>query len=186
MGVAHSFVCITRFYNLPLLFGDAMGNKKLNIVDAVRGIAQPAAEALGLALWDVVFVKEGPSWFLRITIDKDGGVFIEDCEKLSRAVDPVIEELDLTEHEYYLEVTSPGLARTLRTDNHLAAYIEKPVWLKLYKADIDNRREFFGTLGAFDAGTLTLKTQQDEIIFEKKDIASIKADDDRDLFGGKG
>ena len=163
-----------------------MGNKKLSIVEAVRGIAQPAADSLGLTLWDVVFVKEGPSWFLRITIDKPGGVFIEDCEQLSRAVDPLIEEQDLTEHEYYLEVTSPGLGRALRIDGHLAAYSEKPVWLKLYKADSDNNREFFGTLGAFDADTLTLKTEQGEIVFTRKDIASIKADDDRDLFGGKG
>jgi ribosome maturation factor RimP len=162
-----------------------MNSKKPNMAETARDIARPIAESMGLVLWDTVFVKEGPSWVLRFTVDRPGGVFIEDCEKLSRAVDPLIEELDLTEREYCLEVTSPGLGRTLRTDGHLAAYLGKPVRIKLYKALDGDKREFFGNLAAFDADAVTLKTEQDETVFRRKEISGIKADDDRDLFGGK-
>ncbi len=161
-----------------------MAAKKVNTADAVRKVTQPVAESMGLTLWDVVFVKEGPSWFLRIVIDKPGGVLIEDCERLSRAVDPLIEELDPTDYEYYLEVTSPGLARPLRTDAHLAAYLEKDIKVRLYHADAAGERELFGALTAFDAESLTIRQQEQPRTLLRKEIADCKADDDRDLFGG--
>lgn len=161
-----------------------MAPKKVNTAEAVREAVRPVAESMGLVLWDVVFVKEGPSWFLRITIDKPGGVFIDDCEKLSRAVDPLIDEIDPAEKEYYLEVTSPGLGRTLRTDDHLAAYIGKAVKIRLFKTNADNIRELDGALSAFDAAEITIQQDNGKTILSRKDIADVKADDDRDLFGG--
>lgn len=158
--------------------------QKKNTAEAVREVAQPVAASMGLVLWDVVFVKEGPSWFLRLLIDKPGGIFIDDCERLSRAVDPLIEQLNPTDQEYFLEVSSPGLARTLRTDAHLNAYIGKAIKIKRYHADADSQREFFGSLCEFDAESITLKTETETIQVKRNDIADIKADDDRDLFGG--
>ncbi len=158
---------------------------KKNTAAAVAEIALPVAEQLGLTLWDVQFVKEGPSWFLRIIIDKPGGIFIEDCETMSRAVDPLIDALDPTEHEYYLEVSSPGLGRALRTDAHLEAYLNKPVVVKLIRADETGAREHAGTLLSYTADDLALTQDAGTRRFERKLIQNIKADDDRDLLGGQ-
>lgn len=154
--------------------------KKINIAETVAAVARPAAEELGLTLWDTAFVKEGPGWFLRVTIDKPGGIFIEDCEKLSRAIDPLVDALPI-EQEYCLEVTSPGLGRVLRTEAQLQAYRERGVKIKLY-TDAGQGREFFGLLTAFDAEALTLKTEDGERSFKRADISRIRADDDQDLF----
>jgi ribosome maturation factor RimP len=162
-----------------------MAAKKQSTAEDVRLLAEPVAKEMGLILWDVVFVKEGPSWFLRITIDKPGGVFIEDCENLSRAVDPLIDELDPAEQEYFLEVSSPGLGRTLRTDEHLAAYIGKPVKVRRYRPDENQQKEAFGVLVSFDGDGVTIAIDGQEILYVRNDISDIKSDDDRDLFGGK-
>lgn len=161
-----------------------MPAKKKNTAELVRELALPVAGQMGLQLWDVVFVKEGPSWFLRIFIDKPGGVFIEDCERLSRAVDPLIDALDPTDREYYLEVSSPGLGRLLRTDSHLSAYIGKAVRVRLYRPDEEQKRELYGTLAAYDESGVTMQTGQGQRAVARADINDIRADDDRDLFGG--
>lgn len=184
-GVPHSFVCVTVDLPETSNKGDAeMAAKKQNTAQAVQDLAQPVAEQLGLQLWDVVFVKEGPHWFLRLYIDKPGGVFIEDCEKMSRAVDPLIDKLDPTEHEYYLEVSSPGLARQLRTDKHLDAYIGQDVKVRLYRPDENKKKELFGILAAYNADTVSLMTEGEQREIARKEINDIRADDDRDLFGG--
>lgn len=161
-----------------------MAAKKQNTAQAVRELAQPVADEMGLQLWDVVFVKEGPSWHLRLFIDKPGGVFIEDCQRFSRAVDPLIDALDPAEHEYYLEVSSPGLGRLLRTDEHLKAYLGKEVRLRLYRPGDDGQKEMRGMLSSYDADAVALETDQAVRTVARKDINDIKADDDRDLFGG--
>ena len=158
--------------------------KKPNLTESVRAAAAPVAAGMGLTLWDVLFVKEGPSWFLRLMIDKEGGVSIDDCEAFSRAVDPIIDELDPAETEYYLEVSSPGLGRELRTGEHLAAYVGKEVRVKLYKKNDDGVKEAAGVLAAADGDTITVETGGVRADFQKNDVALIKADDDKDLFGG--
>ncbi len=158
--------------------------KKMNVAESVRALAAPVAEQMGLVLWDVLFVKEGPSWFLRLVIDKDGGVNIDDCEAFSREVDPLIEALDPTELEYYFEVSSPGLGRQLKSDAHLGAYIGKEIALKLYKPDANGVKEASGLLEAFDADTLTIDAAGGKMNFVRADVGTIKADDDKDLFGG--
>lgn len=152
--------------------------KKKNTAAAVREIALPVAERLGLQLWDVQFVKEGPAWYLRILIDKPGGVNIEDCEAMSRAVDPLIDELDPTEHEYYLEVSSPGLGRALKSDEHLAAYIGRPVYIKLIRPDDAGIREYRGPLAGFTDSEITIQTEAGETALLRRAAAFIKADDD--------
>ncbi len=155
-----------------------MAEKKLNIASTVQNAIEHIAPPLGLGLWDVVFVKEGPSWFLRLIIDKPGGVSLNDCEAFSRAVDPVIEEINPTEIEYYLEVSSPGLGRALRTDEHLNAYEGKPVVAKLYQM-LEGEREFAGNLRAFDKEAIIIETGGGgTITLARQDIATLKADDD--------
>lgn len=154
-----------------------MADKKRNVAETVREAVEPVAVQQGLTLWDVLFVKEGPSWFLRLIIDKPGGVFLDDCETLSQAVDPIIDELDPTDLEYYLEVSSPGLGRVLRTDDHLAAYKGLPVVCRLYSAH-DGAREWRGLLGGFDNDTITLTVDGESVLLPRQNVASIKADDD--------
>lgn len=151
--------------------------KKQNVSETVFNAVLPEAERLGLLLWDVVYVKEGPSWILRITIDKDGGVFIDDCEALSRAVDPILDELDPIEEEYCLEVTSPGLGRILRNDRHLDFYIGDPVMIKLYNA-VDGVKEIKGSLVSYSGSEITVRCDGQELTVQRTNIASVKADDD--------
>lgn len=152
---------------------------KGSTTEAVRAIVQPYAEQLGLRIWDVTFTKEGTSWYLRIYIDKDGGVNIDDCAAMSRAVDEPLDEADPIDQAYFLEVCSPGIERELRREEHFAAYIGQKVKVRLIRA-VDGVREFSGVLKDFRDGVLTVETSQGSITFNKKDAAHINADD----FGG--
>ena len=121
-----------------------------NVADTVWQLAKPVAEGLGLSLWDVVFVKEGARRVLRITIDKETGVTIDDCEAMHRAMDPVLDEADPIETSYDLEVSSPGIERELRTDAHILAYIGETVDVRLF-APVDGARTYRGKLIALAA-----------------------------------
>ena len=101
--------------------------KNGGVVATVKRLAEPIAEGLGYELWDVEYVKEGADYYLRITIDSSEGITIEDCEKMHRAIDPVLDEADPIESAYYLEVSSPGSERELRTDAHILACIGEDV-----------------------------------------------------------
>ena len=94
-----------------------------NIPETVRALAEPVAATLSLSVWDVEFVKEGSRQVLRITIDKEDGVTIDDCEAMHRAMDPVLDEADPIATPYYLEISSPGVERELRTDAQLSAFV---------------------------------------------------------------
>lgn len=159
--------------------------KKANIAESVRAAAEPVANEMGLALWDVVFVKEGPTFVLRLVIDREGGVDMDCCEAFSRAIDPLIDELDPTESEYCLEVSSPGLGRELRTDAHLAAFVGKEVAVKLFKKNEAGIKEAEGVLQSFDSASLTLALAGGPAVFDRSAVAHVKANDDKDLFGGK-
>ena len=102
-------------------------------VNTVWDIAQPIAESLGLELWDVRFEKEGADWFLRVFIDKDGGVSIDDCVDMSHALDKPLDDADPIEQSYCLEVCSPGLERNLKRDSHFEKCIGKPIQVKLIR-----------------------------------------------------
>ena len=130
-----------------------------NTVAAVWEIAAPVAEQLGLSIWDIRFQKEGVSWYLRIYIDKEGGVGITDCENFSRAVDGPLDEADPIEQSYYLEVSSPGVERQLTRDEHFKKYIGSPVMVRLIRPR-DGERDFKGTLESYDNGMITV-TRED-------------------------
>ena len=149
--------------------------KRKNTALLVRELVEPIAEELGLTLWDVQFEKEGSDWQLRVVIDKNGSVSINDCETLSRTIDPLLDELDPTDHPYYLIVTSPGIGRTLKTDAHLEVYIGKKIRIRLIRPDADKKRDYTGTLTAYDAETVTIDDTKN---IARKDAASIKAADE--------
>lgn len=115
------------------------------VVAAVTELAQPIAQKLGYELWDVEFVKEGADYFLRITIDSPQGITLDDCEKMHRAIDPVLDEADPIDGFYHLEVSSTGIERELKTDRHIEACLGWEVELRLY-APVDGAKCFTGEL----------------------------------------
>ena len=145
--------------------------------DTVYGLIESAVLSMGLVLWDVRFVKEGASYYLRVYIDKDGGVGIDDCVNVSHAIDPIIDEADPIDKQYYLEVCSPGIERELTRDWHFKASDGKRVTVKLFSA-VSGKKEFCGTLRVKDEGMLLL-TDDGEMPLDRSKIskAYIKSED---------
>ncbi len=133
----------------------------------------PIVEARGIEIYDVEYVKEGSDWYLRAYIDKPGGVDINDCETVSRALSDALDQEDFIEEAYILEVSSPGLGRTLKKDKHLEKSLGEEVEVKTYKP-LDNCKEFKGILKAYDDKTITIETENKEICFAKSDVALIR------------
>lgn len=137
-------------------------------------ILLPITEQYGVSIYDVEYVKEGSDWYLRAYIDKEGGVTIEDCEKVSRAVSDVMDQDDFIEDAYILEVSSPGLGRTLKKDKHLEKSIGEEVEIKTYKP-IEKQKEFSGILDSFDAESITIVLDDEsKMQFARTDIALIR------------
>ncbi len=148
-----------------------------NTVNAVWEIAEPIAEELGLVIWDIRFVKEGADWFLRIFIDKDGGVGITDCENMSRAIDKPLDEADPIEQSYCLEVSSPGLERELTRESHFEVCKGEKIKVKMIRA-IDGVREFSGILESSEGMSIVLRLEDGSAMnIEKKETSYIKLDD---------
>lgn len=148
-----------------------------NTVAAVWDIAQPIADELGLEIWDIRFVKEGADWFLRIFIDKDGGVDIDDCVNMSHAMDAPLDEADPIQQSYCLEVSSPGVERELTRDSHFEACKGEKIKLRLIRA-LDGKRDFNGILEDSDGKSITLRLEDGgAMVVEKKETSYIKLDD---------
>ena len=143
------------------------------VTDTVAQLSLPAVEAAGCSLWDVEYVKEAGVWYLRLYIDKPGGVSINDCEAVSRPVSDLLDEVDPIEGSYTFEVSSAGADRVLRKSEHFAAYLGSEVEVKLYRAR-EGRKELVGTLAAFENGNVTLQTPGGELTLEKQDIAQVR------------
>ena len=150
---------------------------KTNVVSVVREIAQPIAEELGLRLWDVRFVKEGASWYLRVFIDKDSGIDINDCVDMTHALNGPLDEKDPIEVSYCLEVSSPGIERDLTRDEHFEAMTGRKIKLRLIRPDENKQREFSGTLSKYEDGNITVIIEEEERVFVKKETAWVKLDD---------
>ena len=148
-----------------------MAKAKQNTASLVRGLITDTVEGLGYELWDVEYVKDGAFWYLRITIDSEKGIDIDDCERVHRAIDPIIDEADPIEDQYYLEVSSPGIERELRTTEHLKRYIGSKVCVKLFTA-LDGQKQFVGELLSCDDGSITVETGGEKKI-ERKDVSRI-------------
>ena len=160
-----------------------MAEKKASTTDKVWRIAAPIAEKLGLSLWDVRFVKEGADWFLRIFIDKEGGVSIDDCEAMSRALDAPLDEQDPIPQSYCLEVSSPGLERELTRPQHFVQMEGQPVKATLIRPQ-NGQKILAGTLEGYRDGVILLGLNHGETIeIHKKETASVNLDD-FDVGGG--
>ncbi len=150
--------------------------KKSKIASLVESLVADAVQECGCMLWDVEFVKEGADHNLIIYIDKPEGISLDDCEMVNDAVEPILDEADPIEGSYYLEVSSPGLERELRTANHIKAFYNQRVVVKLY-APKDGRKAYDAFIDNLDEenSVLTLKAESGEVYsFDLKEIASIK------------
>lgn len=148
-------------------------------VSKVWELCEPIVKDFGLSLWDVRYVKEGADWFLRIFIDKEGGVDINDCEKVSRAVNAPLDELDPIENAYCLEVCSPGIERELVRDEHFIQFVGADIMVRMRRPIEGIGKGFCGVLKAYDDGMVTIcdHSGENEVTISKKDAAWIKLDD---------
>ena len=145
--------------------------------DMTEKLLLPIAENAGVEIYDVEYVKEGSDYYLRAYIDKPGGVDINDCEKVSRALSDALDEKDFIPDSYILEVSSPGLWRALKKDKHLERSIGERVELKTYKP-IEKCKEFEGVLKSFDAESIVIETEEEngkkELTFARADLALVR------------
>ena len=143
------------------------------ITDLTAQLARPVVEANGCSLWDVEYVKEAGSWYLRVYIDKETGVSIDDCEAVSRVLSDLLDEADPIESSYIFEVASAGAERPLKRPGDFAQFMGAPVLLKTYKP-VDGRKEFSGDLAGYDNGAVTLRIGEEEKRFEKDAVALVR------------
>lgn len=154
---------------------------KQNIAAAVYEAALPVVQSCGVNLWDLQFVKEGADRILRFTIDKPGGVSIEDCERVHRAVDPIIDKMDPIQESYYMEVSSPGLGRRLIRPEHFELKAGETVALRLIRPDENGLRDYRGSLIS-GGDTVKISTPEGEKEFAASAVSYVKLCDDEDLF----
>ena len=140
------------------------------VTELVARLAAPAVEAAGCEVWDVEYVREAGTWFLRLYIDKEGGVDILDCEQVSRAVSDLLDEADPIEGSYTLEVSSAGAERPLKWPGDFQRFMGSPVAVKLYQAR-DGRKEFAGELAGYDNGDVTITVGGRPVTFRKGEVA---------------
>ena len=143
------------------------------IEEKVEELIKYKIENIGYSLYDVEYAKEGPNYYLRIYIDSPKGIDLNDCEKVSNEINDVLDEANYIKEQYYLEVSSPGIERILRKDNHLEQNIGNQIEVKLFKKDEKGNKSYIGELKAFDANMVIIETTE-EIKIERKNIAQIK------------
>ena len=143
------------------------------ITDLTAELARPVVEACGCTLWDVEYIKEAGSWYLRLYIDKEDGVSIDDCEAVSRGVDPLLDEADPIQDPYTFEVSSAGADRPLKKPEHFEAFMGAEVDVKFYKA-VNGQKNCTGILAGYEDGNVTLEMSGETVTFDKKEIAFVR------------
>ena len=143
------------------------------ITEKVAALAEPVVREEGCSLWDVEYIREAGSWYLRLYIDKEGGVSIDDCERISRRMDPILDEADPIPDSYVFEVGSAGAERQLKRPEDFEQFMGSEVELKLYQPR-DGKKLYVGSLAAYDNGDVSLKVGKEEIRFAKAQIAQVK------------
>jgi ribosome maturation factor RimP len=146
---------------------------KLKVTELVESFAKTIVEANGCSLWDVEYVREGSERFLRLYIEKEGGVDITDCENISRAVDPVLDEKDPIAESYHFEVCSAGLERALKRPGDFERFMGSPVMVKLYRPH-NGMKEIPGVLRGYEDGRVTVEAGKENITFEKSQVALVR------------
>lgn len=143
------------------------------VTEVARALAEPIAAENGCTIWDVEYVREAGTWFLRVFIDHEGGVDINHCEAVSRPLSDKLDEVDPIEGSYTLEVSSAGIDRVLKKPEHFAQFIGSEVEVKLYRP-VEGRKDHVGVLMAYDGGNVTVGLAATETTFEKKDVAQVR------------
>ena len=145
----------------------------MKVTDLVAGFAKPVVEANGCELWDVEYVREGSEYFLRIYLDKEGGVDIHDCEVISRALDPILDEKDPIKESYHFEVCSAGLERSLKRPGDFERFMGSPITVKLYRPR-NGLKEIPCVLRGYADGRVTVEAGKETITFEKSEVALVR------------
>ena len=143
------------------------------ITDQVWQLAEPVAQQFGLRIWDVEYVREGADWFLRVYIDKDGPVDISDCENVSRALDPILDEHDPIPDRYQFEVCSAGLERVLKRPADFQKFMGSPITVKLYRP-YNGMKEIPAVLRGYEDGKVTAEVGKETVTFEKSQVALVR------------
>ena len=143
------------------------------LTEKIAAIAAPVVEEEGCSLWDVEYVREAGTWYLRIFIDKEDGVSIDDCERISRRLDPILDEEDPIAESYVFEVGSAGADRELKRPGDFEMFLGSEVEVKLYQP-VNGSKTFVGELLAYDDGAVLIRSGKREDRFEKNQIAKVK------------
>ena len=145
----------------------------MKVTEFVASFARPVVEQHGCTLWDVEYVREGADYFLRLYIDKEGGVDITDCEAISRAVDPLLDQHDPIQESYHFEVCSAGLERVLKRPSDFRQFMGSPIQLKLYRPR-NGLKVIPGVLAGYEDGRVTAQCGKETITFEKSEVAQVR------------
>ena len=145
----------------------------MKVTDLVANLAKPVVEQFGCELWDVEYVREGSEYFLRLYLDKEGGVDINDCEAVSRAFDPILDEKDPIQGSYHFEVCSAGLERVLKRPSDFQRFLGSPITVKLYRPR-NGLKEIPCVLRGYEDGRLTVEAGKETITFEKSEVAQVR------------
>lgn len=143
------------------------------ITDKVSLLAAPVVEQAGCTLWDVEYIREAGTWYLRVYIDKEGGVSIDDCERISRALDPILDEADPIPDSYVFEVGSAGIERELKRPGDFEIYMGSEVELRLYQP-FEGSKVFVGKLSAYNEGDVSIEVGDRSLTFTKAQTAQVK------------
>ena len=145
----------------------------MKVTDLVASFAKPIVEQHGCQLWDVEYVREGSEYFLRLYLDKEGGVDITDCERISRAVDPILDEKDPIQGSYHFEVCSAGLERSLKRPQDFERFMGSPITVKLYRPR-NGLKEIPGILQGYEDGKVIALCGKETITFPKSEVALVR------------
>ena len=145
----------------------------MKVTELVAEFAKPIIEAAGCSLWDVEYVREGSERYLRIYVDKDGGIDIDDCEKIHRAIDPILDEKDPIAESYHFEVCSAGIERVLKKPENFLPFMGSPILIKLYRPR-NGLKEIPAVLRGYEDGRITVEAGKETITFEKSEVALVR------------
>lgn len=145
-----------------------------SIEEKVEKLVKPIIENLGYELYDVEYAKEGKNYYLRIFIDNEKGIDLNDCENVNDSITDILDEENYIKEQYFLEVSSPGIERVLRKEEHLKKSIGEEINIKLFKKDEKGNKEYLGRLKDFNQNEIIIEQEEKEIKIERKNIAQIK------------
>ncbi len=146
-----------------------------NIEEKVEELVTKPINDLGYNVYDVTYTKEGKDNYLRIFIDSENGISLDDCEKVNNAITDMLDEANYVKDQYFLEISSPGIERHIRKEKHLKESIGKEINIKLFKA-IEKQKEVTGILKSFDEANIIIETETQELSIERKNISLMKLD----------